>query len=311
MYDLVIIGAGPAGLTAALYAGRAKLQTLVLEKSSPGGQIMLTEGIENFPGIYHMNSPSWVETLKKQLADLENVKLQEDVSVEKIDPHQDIFKTFIASGVTGQKEILESNGVIVATGANPKKLGCPGEDLFVGRGVSYCATCDAPLYKGKNVVVIGGGDSAVEEALYLTRFAKKVTIIHRRNALRAVALLQDRAKANEKISFQWECVPSEIVGKTRVEAIKVKNVEIGEETRIDCDGIFVFIGFTPATQFLKGVLDLNPAGYVVTDENMESSFPGIFAAGDCRIRPLNQVVTACADGAIAAVAARKFLENKI
>lgn len=307
----MIVGAGPAGLTAALYTGRAKLKTKLLEKLSFGGQTLLTDVIENFPGVYQMNAYGWVDILKKQLAELRDVEMTEDITVEKIEPQDNAFRTSLIATVNGHKESLESRCVIVATGAVPKKLGIPGENAFVGKGVSYCATCDGPLFKEKNIVVIGGGDSALEEALYLRKFANKVIVVHRRNALRATAVLQDKAKADAKIAFQWESAPVEIIGKTKVEAIKIKNVNTGEVDLLPCEGVFVFIGFTPATQFLKGFIDLNATGYIVTDENMESSFPGVFACGDCRVRPFNQVVTACSDGAIAAYAAMKFLENKI
>lgn len=311
MYDVIIVGAGPAGLTASLYSGRSKLKTRVLEKLSAGGQLLLTEGIENFPGVYQMNSLGWVETLKKQLADLKDVEITEDVKVEKVEGQNDFFKTHIAFHANGHREILESHSVIVATGAQPRRLGIPGEEKFIGRGVSYCATCDGPFFKDKVIVLVGGGDTAIEEALYLRRFVKKVTVVHRRDALRAAAILQERAKADEKLDFQWESIPVEILGKTQVEAIKIKNVRTGQEEVLPCDGVFVFIGFSPDTAFLKGFVDLNHEGYIITDEDLMSSYPGVFASGDCRERPLKQVVTACSDGAIAADSIRKFLENKI
>lgn len=305
MNDVVIIGAGPAGLTAALYTGRSKLKTRVVEKLAIGGQVLLTEAIENFPGLYMMDVPAWVETMKKQLADLKDVRIQEDLKVEKIEELEDFFRIHTA------KEILESRCVIVASGALPRRLGIQGEEQLTGRGVSYCATCDGPFFKDKEIVVVGGGDSAMEETLYLRKFARKVTVVHRRNALRAAAVLQERVTLDEKIGFQWDSIPLEILGKSKVEGIKIKNVKTNQEEVLACDGVFIFIGFSPDTAFLKGFLDLNSTGHIITDENMMSSCPGVFAGGDCRARPFHQVVTACSDGAIAAYSVAKFLENKI
>jgi thioredoxin reductase (NADPH) len=310
IYDVVIIGGGPAGLTAAIYAGRSQLNTKVIEKLSVGGQILLTELIENFPGTYQMNSHAWVSNLKKQLAELDSVDIQEDSRVEKIEHIADIFRTHVVSLVDNSKDIFESHSVIVATGAQPKRLGVKGEEAFIGRGVSFCATCDGPFFKDKAIAVVGGGDTALEEALYLRRFAKKITIIHRRDALRATAILQEKAMKDEKIEFKFNASPVEILGKTAVEGIKVKDVKTGHEEVLACDGVFVFIGFTPDTDFLRDSLHLNEKGYVVTDEHMMTSVSGIFAGGDCRHRPFNQVVTACSDGAISAFSVAKYLEKK-
>jgi len=309
--DVVIIGAGPAGLTAALYLGRSKLKTLVVEKSSAGGQILLTELIENYPGIFEMKSREWVETTKKQITALSDVEIIEDTKVEKIENESGIFKTHVTSGVTGNTDIYRSKCVIVATGSRPRRLGIIGEEALTGRGVSYCATCDGPLFKNKDVVMVGGGDAALEEALYLRKIVKKLTICHRRDEFRAAAVLQDRIKADKDIFIKWDSIPIEILGKTRVEGIKINNIKSQKEEILPCDGIFVFIGSDPDTAFLKGVLDLNTAGYIVTDEGMMSSCSGIFASGDCRARPFHQVITACSDGAIAAFSVRKFLDNKI
>jgi thioredoxin reductase (NADPH) len=311
IYDIVIAGAGPAGLTAALYAGRSRLKTRILEKFNPGGQILLTETIENFPGIFQMKSVEWVGVMRKQLADLKEVEISEEASVKKIEAKDGLFKTIVVSQADRHEEAVESKAVIIATGAQPKKMGIPGEDALTGRGVSYCATCDGPLYRDKEVVVVGGGDTAIEEALYLRKFAKKITVVHRREALRATAVLRERVLGDEKIVFQWDSVPLEVVGKMRVEGLRVRNVKNNQENTLSCDGVFVFIGFTPDTAFLRSTLDLSDAGYILTDENMMSSATGIFACGDCRLRPFSQVVTACGEGAIAAFAAAKFLENKI
>ena len=279
-YDVVIIGGGPAGLTAALYAARAKLKTLVLEKVALGGQVLLTEVIENFPGVYAMNPYEWVEQFKKQLLGLSDAFIQEDCTVEKIEPQDGLFQISFHSAVDGKKEMAQARCVIMASGATPKKLGIPGEDAFIGRGVSYCATCDGPLFKDKSVAVVGGGNAALEEALFLRKFANKVTIVHRRDSLRATEILQERAKKDEKIAFQLECVPLEIVGKTRLEALRLKHVKTNKEMLLPCDGVFVFVGFIPATQFLIDLVDCDEAGCIVTDENMESSYSGIFACGD-------------------------------
>ena len=307
MDDLIIIGAGPAGLTAALYAGRAKLKTRILEKCSLGGQVLLTESIENFPGIYQMNSSDWIEVLKKQLADLKDVQIQEGVSVQKTEREASFFKIHISDQGDGAKNILETKSVVIATGAQPKRLGIKGEKELTGHGVSYCATCDGPFFKGKDVVLVGGGDTALEEALYLRKFAKKVTILHRRNALRATAILQERVKSDNKIQLKLEAVPLEILGETRVSGIKIKNIQNNAEEILSCDGVFIFVGFLPDTDFLKGFLKLNGAGFIVTDETMLSSCPGVFACGDSRQRPFHQIVTACAEGAIAAFSVNKFL----
>lgn len=309
--DVVIIGAGPAGLTAALYAGRSKLKTRLVEKSFAGGQILLTELIENYPGVYEMKSSKWVEAAKKQISVLSDVELAEDTKVEKIENKDGIFQAHVVSNVTGSSDIYVSRCIIIAAGSQPRRLGVKGEEALIGHGVSYCATCDGPLFKNKDVVMIGGGDAALEEALYLRKFVKSLTICHRRGEFRAAALLQDRIKADKGIFIKWDSVPVEILGKTRVDGIKVKNIKSQREDILHCGGIFIFIGSDPDTGFLNGILDLNAAGYVVTDESMVSSLPGVFAAGDCRARPFNQVVTACSDGAIAAFSVRKFLDNKI
>lgn len=309
--DVVIVGGGPAGLTAALYTGRAKLKTRVIEKSGIGGQTLLTELIENFPGIYQMNSRSWVGMLKKQLSDLDCVEILEDAKAQKIEIAGEIFRTTVVSQVDDHRDILESHCVIVATGAQPKRLGIEGEEALIGRGVSYCATCDGPLFRDRTILLVGGGDTAIEEALYLRKFARKIIVVHRRDALRATAILQEKAMKDERIEFKWNTTPLEILGKARVEGVRVKDVKTAKEEVVACEGVFVFIGFLPDTGFLKGFLDLNNKDYIITDENMMSSSTGVFAAGDCRARPFHQIVTACSDGAVAAYSVMKFLENKI
>ncbi len=309
VYEVVIIGAGPAGLTAALYAGRSKLKTKILEKEAVGGQILLTELIENFPGVYRMNSFDWVEVVKKQLADLDQVELQEGASVDKLEKIGKSFRLHVHNDTASGPQVLEAKSVILATGARPRRLGIPGENKFTGRGVSYCATCDGPLFRDKNVVVVGGGETALEEALYLSRFVKTVTILHRRQGLRATALIQERVAKDPKIRLKLEFIPVEVAGASRVEALKIRHVADQHEESLACDGVFVFIGFNPETAFLEGMLKTTEEGYILTDERMMASVEGVFVCGDCRKRPLNQVVTACSEGAIAAYAAARFLEQ--
>jgi len=300
MYDLIIIGAGPAGLTAALYAGRFRLKTLLLEGMSLGGRILMSESIENFPGFPGgVSTHDLIKRMEEQVRELE-VKIELD-QVLDLDCAAKSIKTNSGS--------YSSKSIIIATGARPKKLGVPGEDILTGRGVSYCATCDGPLFKDKNVIVIGGGDTVAEEALYLSRIARSVNIIHRRPQLRASLILQERMKANSKINFILDSVVTEITGSTRVESVKIKNVNTSAEQDIACDGVFVYIGYHPDTEFAKDKLKLDEAGFIITEENMAASCEGIFACGDCRKKTLYQVITACADGAVAADSAFKYLER--
>lgn len=299
-YDVIIIGGGPAGLTAGIYTSRARLKTLLVESYSVACQAVTTDQIENYPGFPDgVNGFELIEKFKKQ--------------AEKFGTE------FIINEVKGIKEnkpfwLIETDdktysgrAVIIASGARPKRLGVPGEDKFRGKGVSYCATCDGALFKNKEVVVAGGGDTALEEAIFLTRFAKEVTVIHRRNALRGTKILQERAFNNKKIEFVWDAVISEITGPARVASVKVKNVKTGVETEILCDGVFIFVGYAPNTGFLKDALPLDESGYIITDDNCLTPKPGVFAGGDCRKKLLRQVVTACGDGATAAFACQHFL----
>lgn len=301
MHDLIIVGAGPAGLTAALYAGRSRLKAVILEKISPGGRILLTETIENFPGFAGGVSSYDLTARMKQQVDELGVKIELEEVLE-LDALSKKIKT--------HDNEYTARSIIIATGARPRKLGCPGEDKFTGRGVSYCATCDAPLYKEKNVVVVGGGNTVAEEAVYLARFAKAVTIVHRRNELRASAILQERLKENKKIRFILSHTLSEISGTNKVESIKLKDVNTSKEQTVQCDGVFVYIGYDPDTVFLAGKIKLDEAGFIIADEAMATSCEGVFAAGDCRRKSLFQVITACADGAIAADSAYKYIASK-
>ncbi|HOK63231.1 MAG TPA: thioredoxin-disulfide reductase [Soehngenia sp.] len=309
LYDVVIIGAGPAGLSAGLYAARARLNTLIIEKDAVGGQIVTTEEVANYPGsIENATGPSLVARMVEQA---------EGFGAKRT---SDTIKSVDFSGkiklLKGEKADYEAKTVIIATGATPKKIGCPGEKELTGRGVSYCATCDAAFFEDLEVFVVGGGDSAVEEAMYLTKFARKVTIIHRRDSLRAAKSIQEKAFANEKLHFMWDTVITELRGDELLESMVVKNLKTGEEKEIFADendgtfGVFVFIGYDPATQLFEGIINMDK-GYILTDDKMATNIPGVFAAGDNRVKPLRQVVTATSDGAIAATQAEKYIEENI
>lgn len=307
IYDIVIIGAGPAGLSAGLYAARARLKTLIIEKEAAGGQIATTDEVANYPGsIENATGPSLVARMVEQAEEFGAVKVSDNITSVDFSGNIKILK--------GDKEEYQAKSVIIATGAVPRAIGCPGEKELTGRGVSYCATCDAPFFEDLEVYVMGGGDTAVEEAMYLTKFARKVTIIHRRDELRAAKSIQEKAFKNEKISFMWDSVITELKGDGILESMKVKNVKTNEEVEIFADeddgtfGLFVFVGYLPATKLFEGLINLE-GGYIRTDEDMKTNIPGIFAAGDNRVKSLRQVVTATADGAIAAIQAEKYIEH--
>ena len=308
IYDVIVLGAGPAGLAAGLYAGRSRLSTLIIEKGQDGGQIAITDEIENYPGQVEGDSgPSLIARMTEQAKHFGAERVS-DV-IKSVELEGDVKKL-----VGGKGEYL-AKVVIVATGAFPKPIGCKNEGKFVGKGISFCATCDASFYEGFEVYVVGGGDSAVEEAMYLTKFARKVTIIHRRNELRAAKSIQEKAFKNEKISFMWDTVVDSVEGDEILEAMVVKNVKTGELTRIEADpddgifGLFGFIGYNPNSALFEGILDMEN-GYIKTDENMHTNIAGVYAAGDIRVKSLRQVVTAAADGAIAAMQAEHYLANK-
>lgn len=301
MYDLIIIGAGPAGLTAGLYAGRYRLNTIILEKVYPGGRILMTETIENFPGfVGGVSTRDLMSRLEEQVKEL-------GIAIELAEVLELDCKS---KTVNCEHKAYQANAVIIATGAKPRKLGVRGEDGLIGRGVSYCATCDGPLYKDKKVVVVGGGNAAIEEALYLTRFAKSVNVIHRRGELRASKILQEKLKENKKINLILSSTITEISGASRIESIKIKNVENNREQVFPCDGIFIYIGNEPNTTFVKNQLETDEQGFLITDQELETSKDGIFACGDCRSKSLYQVITACGEGAIAADSAQRYLLNK-
>lgn len=307
VYDVIIVGAGPAGLAAGLYAGRSRLSTLIVEKEKDGGQIVQTAEIDNYPGsIEGETGPSLVERFSAQAQKFGAEKIIDTVTDMELEGNP--------KKIIGQKETYLGKTVILAGGAMPTKIGCPGEDEFTGKGVSYCATCDAAFFEGFEVYVVGGGDAAVEEAMHLTKFARKVTVIHRRDELRAVKAIQEKAFKIENLEFMWNSVVKELSGDGLLSRMVVEDTKSGEQREILADeedgifGVFVFIGYKPNTGVLEGKLPLEN-GYVKTDDDMKTTIPGVFAAGDIRVKSLRQVVTAAADGAIAATQAGKYIEN--
>ncbi len=302
MRDLIIVGGGPAGLAAGIYAGRARLDVLLLERGMPGGLAATTEVIENYPGFPEgIGGP---ELAGLMVAQAQRFGLEiKNTHVEQISCSDRYFTVRTEDGV------FQGRAVILATGAEPQLLNVPGEEELRGRGVSYCATCDGAFFRGKTVAVVGGGDAAVEEAIFLTRFARKVLVIHRRDELRATKVVQQRAMENPQIEFVWNTVVEEIQGKSTVEGLRVKNVRTGETRALSVDGVFIYVGQQPASRLVEELAELDAHGYVLADENMRTSCPGLFAAGDVRKKLLRQVVTAVADGAIAAVAAEKYIEE--
>ncbi|MBS3942691.1 MAG: thioredoxin-disulfide reductase [Dethiobacter sp.] len=300
-YDLIIIGGGPAGLTAGLYGSRAKLRTLLIEKMLAGGQIATTDHVENYPGFMTGSGQKLTEIMENQAKKFGTGFIMAEVTDVHLAGNEKIISTS-----QGQ---YKAPAVILAMGTSSRKLNVPGEEQFLGRGVSFCATCDGAFFEDLPVMVVGGGDAAVEEAIYLTRFAEKVFLVHRRDALRATKVVQERAFAHEKIKFVWDSVVDEIQGENLLERVVVKNVKNGRVKEIAVNGVFVYIGFLPNTGFLSGQVQLSENGYIIANERMETSLPGVFAAGDCRQKLLRQVVTAAGDGATAAFAAEKYLEE--
>jgi len=298
---VLVLGSGPAGYAAALYAARAELEPVVLTGMQLGGQAALTYTIENYPGFPDgVGGPELGELFQKQ-AERFGATTEFDVA-NAVDFSNRPFKVFTDNGE------YQADSVIIGTGASPNHLEIPGETDLTGRGVSYCATCDGWFFKDKKVIVVGGGDSALEEGLFLTRYAREVHIVHRRDELRAGAILQKRAMDNEKVRFIWNTVVAEVVGGDKVEAVKLKNVVTGEESTFEADGVFIFIGHTPNTQMFEGQLELDPLGYIVVNNVMETSVPGVFASGEAADPHFRQVVTSAGMGAAAAIQATRFLE---
>ena len=301
LYDVLILGAGPGGLAAGLYAGRARLSTCIIEKGQDGGQIAITDSIENYPGqiVEGESGPSLIKRMTEQAERFGCDRVHD--TIKSVELEGDVKK------VVGVNGTYEGKTLIIATGANPRPIGCKGEQEFLGKGVSYCATCDANFFEGLPVFVVGGGDSAVEEAMYLTKFASSVTLIHRRHELRAAKSIQEKAFKNEKLHIMWDDI---------LQKIKVKNVVTGEEQVLEASeedgmfGIFGFIGRIPTTELFQGTnLKMDERGYIPTDEDMHTNIPGVFTVGDVRVKSLRQVVTAAADGAIAATQAEKYLNE--
>ncbi|RKW32786.1 MAG: thioredoxin-disulfide reductase [Lachnospiraceae bacterium] len=309
LYDVIILGAGPAGLSAGLYAGRYKLSTLIIEKSQDGGQISITDEIENYPGQVIDTDESGSSLVARMTAQAAKFGCERaSANIVSVELEGEVKKLTDANG-----NVYEGRTVIIASGAHPRPIGCKNESDYVGKGISFCATCDANFFEDLEVYVVGGGDSAVEEAIYLTKFARKVTIIHRRDALRAAKSIQEKAFANDKIEFMWDSVVEEVSGDEILTKMLVKNVKTGEITTIEADeedglfGLFGFIGLIPNTElFADSKLNMEN-GYIVTDEDMHTNIEGVYAAGDVRKKSLRQVVTAAADGAIASSQVEHYL----
>jgi thioredoxin reductase (NADPH) len=304
-YDVAIIGGGPSGLAAALYASRAQLDTLLLETGEVGGQPKTYQEMENYPGVLDIEAPELMENFKEHALEFgAELKKGKVVEIEVDD--------FVKTIKTKKDETYQAKSIILATGAEPRRLGVEGEEDFKGQGVSYCATCDADFFKDLEVVVVGNGNSAIEEALYLTKFASKVTVvvIHEEGVMDADKIYQERAFDNDTIEFVWNSTVDEIQGEGLVDNVVLKNIKTGEKSKLGCDGVFIFIGRVPSTDFVEDTVELAKGGYIKVDETLETSQDGVFAAGDVRDKFLRQVVTAAADGATAATAAGSYIEEE-
>ncbi len=305
-YDIVIVGAGPAGLTAGLYTGRARLKTLLLEKLIHGGQVMTTDFVENYPGFPEGISGFDLSDRMRKQAERFGLTFR-SAEVKSLEPGTKGHRLILEEG----NEEITAGAVIIASGARYKHLEVPGEDTFAGKGVSYCATCDGALYKNQEIAVVGGGDTALTDTIFLSRFASRIHLIHRRNALRGEKILQEQVLSEEKVQVHWDTVVDEIQGSKDqgVQGVKVKNVKTGDPDTIKVTGVFIFIGVIANTGWLKGYFPTDDWGFIITDTNMATSIPGIFAAGDVRAKMLRQITTAVGDGAAAALAAEHYLEE--
>jgi thioredoxin reductase (NADPH) len=304
-YDVIVVGAGPAGLTAAIYAARARLRTLVLDESIPGGQVKTTHKVSNYPGFPEDVKGSDLAAAFAKQAERFGARVARAIEITKHDLGGP-SKRFELD----EEEEVEAPAVIVATGARPRDLGVPGESKFKGAGISYCATCDGAYFEEKDIHVIGGGNSAVEESLFLTQFARSVTIVHQFDTFQAEPASAQEALANPKIRVVWDSEPRGFLGETSLEKLRIENVKTREVRELTTDGVFVFIGMVPRTDLLKGLLPLAAGGYVETDESMATPVPGLFVAGDIRVKRFRQITTAVADGTIAALAAQKYLKDR-
>ena len=303
VYDLIIIGGAPAGLTAAIYAGRAALKSLLLTGPFPGGQVATTDMVENFPGFPDgINGAELAQRIQRQ-AERFGTRIVMD-TVTEVDFSTPPFTVQMDS------QTYRGRTVIIATGAFPRRLKVPGEAEFFGRGVSTCATCDGFFYKDKRAVVVGGGDSAIDEGLFLTKFAREVVVVHRRDQLRATKIYQDRAFANPKMRFVWDSVVEEVLGEKTVTGVRVRNVKTGEASVIEADGMFVYIGMVPGTKLFAGQVEMDEWGYIVTDRRQRTSMPGVFAAGDVQSPDFRQIVVAAGSGAMAAIEAERLLAEQ-
>lgn len=301
--EIVIIGGGPAGLTAGIYAGRAQRKPLLLMGQTFGGQAATTSEMENYPGFPEgIGGMALTEQMATQAKRFDAEIAFEEVTTVELDSYPFVIKTYGAT--------YQAKAIIICTGASARKMGVPGEAKFVGRGVSFCATCDGYFYRDKTVIVVGGGDSAIDEGLYLTRFAKEVIVVHRRDQLRAAPILQKRAESNPKMRFVWDTVIDEVLGDSGVTGVRAHNVKSGAESIIPCEGVFVYVGLVPSTKLFAGKLALTPEGYIVTDKRQRTSIPGVFAAGDVQDPYFRQVIVAAGSGAGAAIEADRFLAEK-
>ncbi len=307
IWDLVIVGGGAAGLACAIYAGRARLDTLLLEKMLPGGQIVLSDIIENYPGF--PDGVSGMELAQRMHEQVGRFGARvETATVAGIEVSERPFQVRLEG--KGPEDAPRARSVLIATGCSPRKLGVPGEREFFGRGVSYCATCDGPLFSGKRLLVVGGGNTAIDEALFLAKIASKVTVVHRRDELRADRILQERAFADPKVEFLWSHVPSEIVGDDAVRAMRAKHVVSGEETEVEVAGVFIAVGEVPQTGFVPEAVARDAGGYLVTDGDFQASVPGVYVAGDVRSGAYRQIAVAAGEGVLAYRSIRQYLEER-
>ncbi|APC42087.1 thioredoxin-disulfide reductase [Clostridium estertheticum] len=303
IYDTIIIGGGPAGLSAGLYASRSRMDTLIIERAEFGGQVATTNEIDNYPGsIENCTGATLSKRMKEQAEEFGTQFAMEEVLEVELEGDIKVIKC--------KDKTYKTKTIIIASGAFPRLSGFKNETELRGKGVSYCATCDADFFEDLDIAVLGGGDSAISEAIYLSKFGKTVTVIHRRSELRAAKSLQEKAFKNPKIKFVWDTVVEEAKGKEMLESLVLKNVKTGELSELKADGCFVFVGYLPISELYKGKITMNERGDVITDENMRTNIPGVYAAGDIRVKLLRQVITASADGAIAATHAEHYIENK-